>query len=376
MTVSSLRKSSWYFTFISVITAAFLSCRTSAQESYTLTEDDQWTKVESAEPGSPEAQLSLARQALANEEYDRAETMAGQWLERYEHHPLRPDAFLIRGDALMAQHSYYQAAFEYEAIARLYPSAEAFVTALERELEIAKLYAHGTKRKIWGIRIFSAADEAEELLIRIQERMPGSQLAEEAGIELADFYFRRRDMQLAADAYDLFIINYPQSEKVDTAKRRLIYAHLASFKGPEFDATGLIDARVELKQLEQTAPLSAEKIGSGALIARIDESRAQKMLNTAKWYLKIRDYISAEYTIRGLVKKYPRSLATASALRLIDEIIPELPQSVLDEAPDYAAYQAGLIDLTESPLTSVEDDSEPEAEAEQMNEAPAKEIAP
>jgi len=318
----------------------------------------------------------LARQALANEQFDRAETMAGQWLERYEHHPLRPDAFLIRGDALIAQRSYYQAAFEYEAIARLYPSSEAFVTALERELDIAKLYAHGTKRKIWGLRIFSAADEAEELLIRIQERIPGSQLAEEAGIELADFYFRNRDMRLAADAYDLFIINYPLSDQVDNAKRRLIYAHLASFKGPEFDATGLIDARVELTQLEQTAPLSAEKIGSGALVARIDESHAQKMLKTAKWYLKVRDYISAEYTIRGLVTKYPRSLATASALRLIDEIAPQLPQSILDEAPDYAAYQAGLIDMPEPTPTSDEGSLESETKSDQMDQSPAEEVAP
>ena len=31
--------------------------------------------------------------------------------------------------------------------------------------------------------------------------MPGSRLAEEAGMQLADFYFNRRNMSLAADAY-------------------------------------------------------------------------------------------------------------------------------------------------------------------------------
>jgi outer membrane protein assembly factor BamD (BamD/ComL family) len=82
------------------------------------------------------------------------------------------------------------------------------------------------------MRLLDAGDVAEELLIRIQERLPGSRLAELAGIELADYYFARRKMDLAAEMYSIFLQNNPRSEFVSKARRRLIYAHLASFKGP------------------------------------------------------------------------------------------------------------------------------------------------
>lgn len=315
----------------------------SAQENYTLTEDDAWTRTNIFEPGSPESQLAVARQALAAGEYIRAENQATQWIDRFDQHPMLPDAYLLRGDALMAQREYYKAAFDYELIARAYPGSDAFVSALERELEIARLFGNGLKRKMWGMRIADASDEAEEILIRIQERLYGSRLAEEAGMELGDFYFRRRNMTLAVEAYSLFIENYPDSEQINKARKRLIYAHLGSFKGSAFDATGLDSAREELTRLKALSPTTAEEIGADGLISRIDESNAGKLLHTARWYLRTGDPIAGELTIRRLVEKYPHSLATADALRMVDGVLARLPEAVRNEAPDYAALRAGLL---------------------------------
>lgn len=332
------------------------------QETYRLADDDTWTSAEEVEPGSPEGQLAEARRALASGDVLRAENLATQWIDRFSQHPMLPTAYLLRGDALMAQREYYKAAFDYEFIAKGFPGSDAFVTALERELEIARLFGNGLKRKLWGMRIADASSEAEELLIRIQERLYGSRLAEEAGMELGDFYFRRRKMSLAVEAYSLFIENYPDSERINKARKRLIYAHLAGFKGPAFDATGLLDARAELVRLKALAPIAAEEIGADALIGRIDESSARKLLHTTRWYLRTGDLIGAELTVRRLVDRYPHTLAATDALRLIPGILSRLPQSVLDEAPDYAALRAGLLGNSAektspaSPQTAAEED--------------------
>jgi outer membrane protein assembly factor BamD (BamD/ComL family) len=241
---------------------------------------------------------------------------------------------------LLAEGDEYEALYDYEYVARTFPSSDVFVTALERELKIATRYAAGYNRKFLGMRILGAEDEAEELFIRVQERLPGSRLAEEAGMQLADFYFERRKMSLAAEAYALFIENYPRSERINKAKRRLIYANLASFKGPEFDAAGLYEARAHLQQMRRTQPVEAQRMGAEALLMRIDESDADKMLATARWYLRFNDPIAAELTIRRLVQKYPRSVATADAMRLVPEILPRLPKRVLDHAPDYEAIRS------------------------------------
>ncbi len=310
------------------------------QEQFILTDEDAWEAVDSPDVASAEGQLAMARRALAAGDSKRAEYLAGAWIKRHPNHALQPEAYLIRGDALHARGNHYKALFDYEYIARVFPASEAFITAAERELEIARLFATGTKRRLWGLRLLDASDEVQELLIRIQERLPGSRLAEEAGMELADFYFRRREMDLAADMYAIFIENYPHSDQLTKARRRLIYAHLASFKGPEFDATGLHDAKALLEQFRVEEPAEAQRVGAEALLTRIDESDAQKLLGTARWYLRTRDVLAADYTIRRLLRTYPRSVAATDASRLMTEIRARLPERFRDELGRGAAAPA------------------------------------
>jgi outer membrane protein assembly factor BamD (BamD/ComL family) len=302
------------------------------QETYTLSEDDQWQLAESVDPGTPAGQLALARKALAAGDAKEAERLAGVWIDQHERNPLLSEAHLLRGDALRAQGNYYKALFDYEFVARGYPASETFVIAIERELEIGTLYARGLKRKWLGMRIIDAGDIAEELLIRVQERMPGSQLAEKAALELADYYFRRRKMRL-----------FPESDQVSHARKRLIYAHLATFKGPEFDASGLHEARAKLRELIVLEPAAADDFEAESLLTRLDESDARKMLLTAQWYLRIGDPVAAEVMVRRLVELYPRTNATAEALRLVEKIIPRLPPVVLAEAPDYETLRKALL---------------------------------
>ena len=234
----------------------------------------------------------------------------------------------------------YEALFDYEEIARGYPNSSVFVTALQREFEIAKEYARGRYRKLWGLlRILPAEDDAEEILIRIQERLPGSRLAEEAGMELADYYFRTRDLRMASEAYDLFVENYPRSKDINKARLRLIYSYLADYRGPRYDASGLEEARLRLEDLRVTDPGLAQRIGVEALLVRIYESDARKMLVTAEYYLSVSDPVSAEFTIRRLLQRYPDSIASLEALRRIPGILARVPETVVSRGPDYRALR-------------------------------------
>ena len=313
------------------------------QDEYILGDDDVW-EGEPVEAGSQQALVLRARQALAMGQSDRARAIASAFLDRHPLSPLRPEMLLVRGDALLMMGDEYNALFDYEEIARKYPGSKVFVTALEREYQIAVEYAHGLKRKFLGtIRVINADDEAQELLILIQERLPGSRLGEQAGMQLADFYFRKAKLRLAAEAYDLFIQNYPRSDKIEKARQRLIESYLASYRGPNYDASGLRDARARLENLRVTQPALAQRIGSKALLVRIYESEAQKLLVTARWYRSIKDPVSAEQYIRRLVNRYPDSVATLNALREVPELLKSLPEWVVANGPDYDALSLALL---------------------------------
>jgi outer membrane assembly lipoprotein YfiO len=320
----------------------------SAQDRYSLTGSDEWQKQAAVDPASPEGQLELVRRAYAEQRFDRAESLATAWIERNKNHPLTAEALLLRGDAKRANSEEYLALFDYEQLIRAYPSSEVFVNALQRELQIARQYAGGMKRKFWGMRIVDASDEAEELLVRIQERLPGSELAEEAGIALADFYFSRQRMAMAVEMYDIFIRLYPDSKHISAARRRLIYAHLASFKGPQFDPSGLYEAREALRRLRVNQPMEAQEIGADALLAGIDDSDADKMLTTANWYLRTGDVISAEYTMRRVVMRYPRSVATRTALESMPSIITRLSPHLQAQVRAAGVYPPSVFGESES----------------------------
>lgn len=281
-----------------------------------------WAPVAEPAAGSDAARIAAARRALAEDRPREARTILSEFIRRTERtdNPLLAEAYLLRGDATSAAGNEYKALYDYEMVIRAYPGSAEFVTANERELEIAVRYIAGLRRKFLGLRISTAVDEGEELLIRVQERMPGSRLAERAGIELADHYYRNRELKLASESYELFLQNYPNSPYRMKAMQRRVYANIGRFKGPKYDASPLTDAKVLIQRFRSLYAAQAEQAGlDEALLTRIDESAAAQLLEVAKWYLRRDDPVSARFTLRRLVRLHPSTAAAARALDFMTE---------------------------------------------------------
>lgn len=294
-----------------------------AQQRFELGEEG-FEQVEQPDPDSPEGRLHEIRRALADDRPGDAIDLASDWIDDHPNHPSLPVAYRLRGDAKVARKDYYKALFDYEVVLRQYPDSDQYRVALERELTIAQAFGRGVKRKLWGMRIVSAYGEAEEILIRIQERAPGSDLAERAGIELADFYYRRSEMSLAAEAYDLFLENFPNSQWREHAMKRQILANLAKFKGPRFDPTGLVEARIRLEEYQRRFPAAAEQFNAQGYLTRIDQTLAQRKLLIAQWYERRGNDVSAVSTYKQLVQDYPATPAAREALAKLRELDPSL----------------------------------------------------
>jgi outer membrane assembly lipoprotein YfiO len=224
-----------------------------------------------------------------------------------------PEALLLRADAKIMRKDFFKALYDLEYLVRAYPGSPQFMTALEREFEIARMFARGMKRKLWGMRLISAAGEAEELLIRIQERAPGSDLAERANMELGDYYYRRKEMGLAAEAYDIFLANFPRSLMATKAWQQQIDANLATVRGPRYDATGLYEARQRLGEFKEVYPAAAAEYNADQTLDDIAESLAAKTLIKADWYAGQERPRSAIFLYQRVVEEYPGTEAAEQA---------------------------------------------------------------
>lgn len=307
------------------LTAAWLPGGPLAAQSTTfeLSDEEGWQQVEAPEEGTDAAFIARMQRLLAEERAREARTELRSWIDTHRRtdNPFLARAYLLLGDSYIATGHEYKALFEYEVVINDFPASEEFALAVERELEVAIRYSQGLRKREFGLfRIGATSLLAEDLMVRVQERMPGSKLAERAGIELGDHYFRRGEMRMASEAYEIFLTNFPESRYRQRAMQRRIHANLARFKGPKYDGSGLIEASLLIEDFRDRYPSEAEQAGiNDALEARLDESAGAQKLDTARWYLRRNDPVSARFTLRRLLRDHPRTVAASRAVQIMVE---------------------------------------------------------
>lgn len=309
----------------------------SQTEQYRLEGDAGWTQETPPEASADDLVITRARQFLADDEPRKALSSLTAWINENQRtgKPQLAEAYRLRGDAQVAVGQEYRALYDYEAVALKFANSDQYPIAIQRELDIGIQYANGRKRKLWGLfRVDDAGELAQEILVRTQERMPGSVLAEQAAIELADYYFRKREMDLATEAYNLYLINFPVGPNREHAMERRIYASIAEFNGPPYDGTSLLNAREQTRVFEREYPAAAkEKQLDQALIDRIDEASAAQMLNTAAWYRQVKDEAAERLTLKRLVNKHPETAAAQTAWLTLEERGWLPPSVMMDDGP-------------------------------------------
>lgn len=309
-----------------------------AQTEYRLGEQGEWAAVTPETEDADRQVMTRTRELIAAGDFDQARETVHRWLNKNSGSgsPYVPEAYILRGDAKVAQGDEFDALYDYERVVNRFPGSEMFAVALEREFDVALLYLNGLRKKTFGVRIDSGRPIAEEIIMRINERLPGSKLAERALIELGDHYYRRRDLRMASETYDVFLSLFPSSKYRLHAIQRRIFSNVAQFKGPKYDATPLIEAKLQIDQFAKQGAGSADQLGLGEeLSVRLEEAAAESLWEVSRWYLKRGDPTSARFTMGRLIRKHP---TTKAAERAFDELsekgwLPPKP-AVVEPVPD------------------------------------------
>jgi tetratricopeptide (TPR) repeat protein len=305
--------------FVGVVLVLALPCP--GQDAQLELSREGWEAAQSIEPiDEDEAYIRRAWATLLGGKPGQARSMLTAWLRdnRSSGNQWVPLALLVRGDAKVAMDDEYDALYDYEEIARSYAGSPEFVQAAEREMAIAIDYIEGKRRKFLGLRISSARRDGEELLVRIAERLPGSQLAERAMLELGAHYRRTGEFDLAREVYGIFLEAFPSSTFYRAVLLARIETTFAQYNGPEYDGSGLIETEELLDVYESKYPGDLEvQAELDALRVRIDESQGRQLLVVAQTYLRRDEKASARYALRRLLRDHPRTTAAQDAIDLM-----------------------------------------------------------
>lgn len=238
--------------------------------------------------------------------------------------PQRDRALMLASDGKYAAGRLMDAYFYTEQLLDQHPDTPLFQQALQRQYDIADAFLNGTRRVFILFATISAEDEAIDMLYRIQQRAPGSQIAEKSLLRTADHYYARSRFDLAADAYRVYLTGYPRSPHIPQVRLRRAYATLAQFRGTRYDATPLIDAQTQMIEIVDAYPQIADDQGLSDLLKRIDQTFAQKLMRHAEWYERTHQPAAAVYVYRYLASTFATTPEAATARRRLEGFSAEL----------------------------------------------------
>ncbi len=271
--------------------------------------------VPSAEPaasGPTDGILADGRRLLALGEFDDAEDLLDSWVEDHPDDEQFYEVMFLLGEACFGKKDYFRAYESYDAVVEN-TSGDLYFAALRREMDVARAFLAGEKRILWKIFRLPAFDDGVEILDRVWERVPGSGMGETALKLKADYFFEHDDMSLAQDEYVLLAREYPSGRYVQSAMLRSAESAEATFPGVLHTDKPLLEAQERYRQLRDTFPVYAERERVDTRLEGIRQQRAEKDLETARYYRRAGRPGAAEYYYRLVLRDWPGTLAAGEA---------------------------------------------------------------
>jgi len=257
--------------------------------------------------GKPNPILDRTEALVEARQAKMAHDLLVPWLKAYPQAPDRDRGLYDLARIYFQLGDRLRAFYHLDELLDNFPASRLYYPALELQYDIADAYLQGYKESFLGMRIVPATDEAIEMLYRVQERSPGSPIAERALKRSADYYFNTSQFDMAGDAYEFFVRSYPRSSEVPQAKLRRAFASLAQFRSTNFDATPLIDARSQFKDIQSHYPELAAEANVSQWIDHIDADLARKAYVTGDFFKRTNKSGAAVYMYRYVRQTYPNS---------------------------------------------------------------------
>lgn len=282
----------------------------------------QWVRVAAPIAGTEAGDLERARSLLARGEFSKARKAMRAWRKQYADSPLRPAGLFYSADVetsmveagrdgdLMRAYKWHEEILDQHA------GTEWADRSLRRELIIAEMFLFKHKKQwVWGgVLRLSATEEALEILDRlIDQRVPGSRLAEQALKLKADYLFGAGEFDEAERTYARLAQDFSRGPYARSSLLRSADAAFASFPGVLFDATSLLDADERYRRFARLYPEAAAAAGVAQLLNNIRDKRAEKEFLVGDFYQRTGARSAAIFYYRFVAKTWPDTVAAGRA---------------------------------------------------------------
>ncbi len=276
-----------------------------------------FTRVEGApiDSVSRDDILDAARDAFDRRDYDRAVHLANFVGENFPDSPEVEEALYIVGEGSFLDKEYWEAFQAFKEILMRFRTSQYIDHIAMRYYEIGEAYLN-REPGFFG-HLFTARSRGVKVMNDLVIRFRQIDVADDARMAVADYYFGEKKYQDAALYYERLIKEYPRSEWVEKAVYRYGVCNLSSSKGPSYDREILLKAHEAFTAYGMRYP-------HGHFIGDVKEREntvldllARKEMEIAKFYLnQNRDY-GARIHLANIVLLFPETAPALEAETLL-----------------------------------------------------------
>ncbi len=201
-------------------------------------------------------------------------------------------------------------AFEtYADLYQKYPAYDLAIAAPQRQFRVARILARGKEKVVLSYATDQFyIDIAKELYEKLQKQIPKTELAGVCQFEIGNIDKKKKDFRAASEAYYEVILNYPLHPLVPRALFESGLSASRAVRGASYDAHSINLVIKRFRQFIKKYPTDEKVSVAQKILSEMEELQAEKLFETAQFYLKQGDRQAAHIYFHELRKEYPNSL--------------------------------------------------------------------
>jgi outer membrane protein assembly factor BamD len=283
--------------------------------------------------------LQLMNKARASEEKGsrrsaiRAYSRVGK---KYTNSVYAPEALYRAAKLRLELRSYTKAFDTFQGVITRYPNSPRFNEIIGEQYRIATTLLDGARGRIfWIFPGFTNREKSVEHFEYVLFNAPYSDYAPLALMNLARAHQRFGDIDMAIDALDRLINNYPQSVLTPDAYLKLAESHAELVEGPDYDQESTRQAITYFEDFMILYP-GDNNVGKAEKgLAHMKNELAQSKMQIGDFYFYKRDnFKAARVLYNEAITAYPDSdIATRARERLTEVAAAEEKAAAAAAAP-------------------------------------------
>jgi outer membrane protein assembly factor BamD len=298
-----------------------------------------WSVEGDPTSANEQAAVALMQKAESDEAAgQRSNALAGYktLVKRYPVSVLAGKAQRKVGLILEAAGEYDDAYEAYAAYLTKYPKGDDFEQVVESMYKIAKLFLDGEKKKLFGVKIASSMQRAQEMFEGIVKRAPFSKYAPLAAFSAGQAMEKQGKNDLALQAYSAVVSRYPNDPIADDALYQIGYVRLQTYRQGSYDQGSAQKAREAFEDFINRYPDSEKVTQARENLKTLEGGASKGSLEIAKYYDKVKQFRAAVIYYNEIIKTQPDSPEANFAKTRIEELRQKHGEDALKSAPERA----------------------------------------